>query len=90
MSLATLSIVIFTTATPSDDRAEAARKMAKSAADKRGPQRPMPGFAKILVANRGEVAIRIIRTAHSFGYRSVAVFSDADEDALHVRLVDEA
>src|SRR2546428_9987372 len=47
-------------------------------------------FSKILIANRGEIACRIARTAHALGYRSVAVFSDADEDTPHVRLAHEA
>ncbi|MGE8065930.1 acetyl-CoA carboxylase biotin carboxylase subunit [Pseudomonas sp. NPDC089569] len=50
----------------------------------------MPGFTKILIANRGEIACRIQRTAQALGYRTVAVFSDADADALHVQMADEA
>jgi geranyl-CoA carboxylase alpha subunit len=47
-------------------------------------------FTKILIANRGEIACRIIRTAHRLGYRTVAVYSDADAQALHVLQADEA
>ena len=47
-------------------------------------------FSRVLVANRGEIAVRIIRALREMNIRSIAVFSDADRGALHVRLADEA
>jgi len=50
----------------------------------------MPAIEKLLIANRGEIALRIHRAAHEMGIKTVAVHSTADADAMHVRLADEA
>ena len=47
-------------------------------------------FRRVLVANRGEIAVRVIRAIHELGAEAVAVFSDADRGARHVRMADHA
>ena len=66
------------------------QRLRRAFSTKTGKDKSVKPFEKILIANRGEIACRVIRTARKMGIKTVAVFSEADANAVHVKMADEA